>query len=209
VTDRERAALLLVDIQNDFMPNGALPVADGDAILTPVRKLLETRAFACVVATQDWHPAGHISFASSHSGRKPYETISLYGHEQVLWPDHCVAGSAGAALHAALPLNDVAAIIRKGTDARVDSYSGFRNNWNENGERPATGLAGYLRERDIARVFVCGLARDFCVRWTAEDAADLGFETAVIWNLTRSVDPGNDGTVRAALAAKRVQISSL
>ena len=206
MTDRERAALLLVDIQNDFMPNGALPVADGDAILAPVRKLLKTRAFACVVATQDWHPAGHISFASSHSGRKPYETISLYGHAQVLWPDHCVAGSAGAALHAALPLNDVAAIIRKGTDARVDSYSGFRNNWNENGERPATGLAGYLRERDIARVFVCGLARDFCVRWTAEDAADLGFETAVIWNLTRSVDPGNDDTVRAALAKQGVRI---
>ena len=206
MTDRERAALLLVDIQNDFMPNGALPVADGDAILAPVRKLFETRAFACVVATQDWHPAGHISFASSHSGRKPYETISLYGHAQVLWPDHCVAGSAGAALHAALPLNDVAAIIRKGTDARVDSYSGFRNNWNENGERPATGLAGYLRERGIARVFICGLARDFCVRWTAEDAADLGFETAVIWNLTRSVDPGNDDTVRAALAKQGVRI---
>jgi nicotinamidase/pyrazinamidase len=206
VTDRERAALLLVDIQNDFMPNGALPVADGDAILAPVRKLLETRAFARVVATQDWHPAGHISFASSHSGRKPYETISLYGHEQVLWPDHCVAGSPGAALHAALPLDDVAAIIRKGTDARVDSYSGFRNNWNENGERPATGLAGYLRERGIARVFICGLARDFCVRWTAEDAADLGFETAVIWNLTRPVDPGNDDTVRAALAKQGVRI---
>jgi nicotinamidase/pyrazinamidase len=205
VSNRERSALLLVDIQNDFLPGGALAVGDGDAILAPVRELLESRAFDCIVATQDWHPAGHISFASTHPGRKPFETIPLYGHEQVLWPDHCVAGSPGAA-HAALPLDHVAAIIRKGTDARVDSYSGFRNNWNENGERPATGLAGYLRERGITRVFICGLARDFCVRWTAEDAADLGFETAVIWNLTRSVDPGNDDTMRAALAKQGVRI---
>jgi nicotinamidase/pyrazinamidase len=207
VKNRARAALLVADIQHDFLPGGALGVADGAAILAPVRKLLEVQRFGCVVVTQDWHPAGHISFASSHAGRKPFETISLYGREQVLWPDHCVAGSSGAALHPQLPLEQVDAIIRKGTDKRVDSYSALRNNWNEHGERPATGLAGYLRERGIAQVYVCGLARDFCVLWSAEDAADAGFETTVIWELTRPVDPASDAAVRAALAERRVQIT--
>jgi nicotinamidase/pyrazinamidase len=206
VNDRARSALLVADIQYDFLPGGALGVAGGDAILAPLRELLESRSFGCIIATQDWHPAGHISFASSHGGRKPFETISLYGREQVLWPDHCVAGTAGAALHPALPLEKVDAIIRKGTDRRVDSYSAFRNNWDEHGERPATGLGGYLRDRGIAEVYVCGLARDFCVLWTAEDAADLGFDTVVIWELTRPVDPASDAAVRAALAAKRVRI---
>lgn len=200
------SALLVVDIQYDFLPGGALAVADGDAILAPISKLLESRFFGCIVATQDWHPPGHISFASSHIGSKPFETISLYGREQVLWPDHCVAGSPGAALHAALPLDGVDAIIRKGTDQRVDSYSALRNNWNEHGKRPATGLAGYLRERGITQVYVCGLARDFCVLWSAEDAADLGFGATVIWDLTRPIDPAADTPVRAGLARKRVRI---
>jgi nicotinamidase/pyrazinamidase len=198
--------LLLIDIQYDFLPEGTLAVAGGDAILTPIRELLESCLFGCVVATQDWHPAGHVSFASSHAGRKPFDVMSLYGREQVLWPDHCIAGTPGAALHDSLPLEYVDAIIRKGTDPKVDSYSGFRNNWDENGERPATGLAGYLRERGVKRAYVCGLARDFCVRWSAEDAADLGFEAAVIWDLTRSVDPAGDDVLRTALDGKGVRL---
>jgi nicotinamidase/pyrazinamidase len=206
VNDRARSALLLVDIQPDFLPGGALAVAGGDTILAPVRALVESRAHCCVVATQDWHPDGHISFASSHAGREPFQTMSLYGREQVLWPDHCIAGTPGAALHDSLPLVHVDAIIRKGTDAHVDSYSAFRNNWNEHGERPPTGLAGYLRERGVDRVSICGLARDFCVRWTAEDAVELGFEATVLWQLTRAVDPASDPAVRAALAACGVRI---
>ncbi|WP_210399110.1 bifunctional nicotinamidase/pyrazinamidase [Steroidobacter denitrificans] len=198
--------MLLIDIQYDFLPGGALAVTGGEAILAPIRELLESCLFDCVVATQDWHPAGHVSFASSHAGRTPFEVMLLHGREQVLWPDHCIAGTRGAALHDSLPLEHVDAIIRKGTDPKVDSYSGFRNNWDENGERPATGLAGYLRERGIKRAYVCGLARDFCVRWSAEDAADLGFEVAVIWDLTRSVNPAGDDVLRAALDDKNVQV---
>lgn len=201
-----RSALLLVDMQYDFMPGGALAVTEGDRIVTPVRRLVESRGYACIVATQDWHPAGHISFASSHDGREPFDAIELYGHEQVLWPDHCVQGTAGAAFHEALPLDRADAIIRKGADPKVDSYSGFRNNWDERGRRPVTGLAGFLRERGIDAVHVCGLARDVCVRWTAEDAAELGFDTTVIWDLTRAVDPGTDRDVEAALADRRVRI---
>ncbi len=208
VSDRSGAALLLVDMQHDFMPGGALEVAEGDLIVEPVRRLLETRAYGCVVATQDWHPPGHISFASRHTGREPFETIELYGHEQVLWPDHCVQGSAGAAFHEGLPLESADAIIRKGADPKVDSYSGFRNNWDAHGNRPTTGLAGYLRERGITGVHICGLARDVCVRWTAEDAAELGFETTMIWDLTRAVDPGTDRDVEAALARSGVRITT-
>lgn len=206
MSDRRAPALLLVDIQADFMPGGALAVAEGDLIVEPVRRLAESTRYACIVATQDWHPSGHISFASSHSGRQPFDTIELYGHAQTLWPDHCVQGTAGAALHGGLPLDRVDAIVRKGADPKVDSYSGFRNNWDERGERPTTGLAGYLRERGIGDVHVCGLARDVCVRWTAEDAAELGFTTTVIWDLTRPVDPGTDADVEAALSGRRVRI---
>lgn len=206
MTARARTALLAVDIQHDFLPGGALAVAGSDAILAPLRRLLETESFGCVIATQDWHPKGHISFASSHKGRKPFETISLYGRDQVLWPDHCVAGSPGAAHHPSLPLDKVDAIIRKGTDPKVDSYSAFRNNWDEHGKRPPTGLAGYLRERGIADVRICGLARDFCVLWSSEDAAEAGFATTVLWDLTRPVDPASDAAVRVALQRKGIRI---
>lgn len=204
--DRDCSALLLVDVQPDFMPGGALAVPGGDAILAPLTRLLEADLFALVVATQDWHPPGHISFASSHPGRKPFEQISLYGHDQVLWPDHCVMGTPGAALHPQLPQPPLDAIVRKGTNPAVDSYSGFRNNWDDAGRRPPTGLAGFLREHGIANVFVTGLARDVCVKWTAEDAADLGFATTVIWDLTRPVDPTSDDKVRTALTKAGVQI---
>lgn len=201
-----RTALLVVDLQPDFMPGGALPVAEGDQLVSPIRDLLMSGRFDVVVATQDWHPRGHISFASSHPGAAPYDSITLYGHAQVLWPDHCVQGTAGAALHEGLPLEWVDAILRKGNDPAVDSYSGFRNNWNVMKDRPATGLAGLLKERGVTHVLVCGLARDYCVRWTAEDAADAGFRVRFLWDLTRPVDPESDEEVHEALAAKGVAI---
>jgi len=202
----EDSGLILVDIQPDFVPGGALAVEGGDEILAPVARLMREGPFGLQVATQDWHPLGHVSFASRYAGREPMDVIDLYGHEQTLWPDHCMQGTAGAELHPELPWTSVEAVIRKGTDPECDSYSGFRNNWNPDGERPPTGLAGYLRERGARRVFVCGLARDFCVRWTAEDAADAGFVTHVLWDLTRSVDPSGDDALRTALEGRGVRI---
>ena len=204
--DRHGAALLVVDVQLDFLPGGALAVGEGDRVIAPLRTLLEARVFDVVVATQDWHPPRHISFASSHPGRKPFETITLYGREQVLWPDHCVAGSAGAQLQPDVPWRHARAIVRKGTDPAVDSYSGFRNNYDAAGLRPPTGLAGYLRELGVRDVHVCGLARDFCVKWTAEDAAELGFSCTVLWDLTRPVVPASDAAVAASLRDRNVRI---
>ena len=204
--DRARAALILVDIQHDFLPGGALAVAGGDEIVEPVRALMERDPFALYVATQDWHPPGHVSFASSHPRRAVLEVIRVNGHPQTLWPDHCVQDSAGAELHPAIPWRHVSAVIRKGADAATDSYSGFRNNWDPAGKRPPTGLAGYLRERGVEQVFVCGLARDFCVKWSAEDAAAAGFRTTVLWDLTRPVVPASDDAVRAALERAGVRV---
>ncbi len=206
--DRRRTALIVVDMQPDFMPGGALPVEGGDLLVEPVARLLRRvhGHLGAVVATQDWHPPGHASFASSHPGRSPFETIDLHGHPQVLWPDHCVQGTPRAELHPGIPREPFHAIVRKGTDPRVDSYSGFRENPGPGGTRPATGLAGYLRERGVDRVAVCGLARDYCVRWTAEDAAELGFETWFLWDLALPVDPGHDDAVRRALADRGVRI---
>lgn len=192
-------ALLLIDVQPDFMPGGALPVTEGDVIIEPIRRLMERDLFDLYVATQDWHPPNHVSFASRHPGHKPFDVIQLYGHEQVLWPDHCVQGTPGAELHAGIPWTMVSAIIRKGSDADTDSYSGFRNNYNPRGERPPTGLAGYLRERGVDDVVLCGLARDFCVKWSAEDAAAIGFGTTFVWDLTRAVNPESDDAVRGDL----------
>jgi nicotinamidase/pyrazinamidase len=204
--DRTRAALIIVDVQHDFLPGGALAVAEGDAILAPLRALMERAPFALYVATQDWHPRGHVSFASSHAGRTPFESTEVHGHAQTLWPDHCVQGTHGAELHPALPWERVSAIIRKGADPEVDSYSGFRNNWDRAGRRPVTGLAGYLRERGVEQVVLCGLARDFCVKWSAEDAAAAGFQSTVLWDLTRPVDPSSDARVRAELERAGVTI---
>jgi nicotinamidase/pyrazinamidase len=204
--DRDGSALILVDVQPDFMPGGALPVADGDLIIQPLRQLMEQDPFALYVATQDWHPPGHVSFASSHPGRRPFDVIRVHGHEQTLWPDHCVQGTPGARLHPDLAWEQVSAIIRKGTAPDTDSYSGFRNNWNAAGARPPTGLTGYLMERGIASVFLCGLARDFCVKWSAEDAAAAGFVTTVLWDLTRPVDPSSDDGVLADLRAAGAKV---
>ncbi len=205
-TGTPSAALLLVDLQPDFMPGGALAVGEGDAILPGIRELMTSDRFLLQVATQDWHPPGHASFASSHSGKAPFDTVRLHGHPQVLWPDHCVQGSPGAELHRALPWDRVAAVVRKGMDPRVDSYSGFRNNWGPGDDRPPTGLAGYLRERGVEHLVVCGLARDYCVRWTAEDGIAEGFRVTLLWDLTRSVDPTGDTDLRDGLTELGVEI---
>lgn len=204
--DRAHSALIVVDLQPDFMPGGALPVVEGDAIVEPIRRLMEADRFGVYVATQDWHPAEHVSFASSHVGKKPLDVIELYGHEQVLWPDHCVQGTPGAELASGIPWHRMAAVIRKGDDPAVDSYSGLRNNWDRHGQRPPTGLGGYLAEREIRDVFVCGLARDYCVKWTAEDAARDGFAVRFLWSLTRPVDPGSDAQVHRELESAGVAV---
>jgi nicotinamidase/pyrazinamidase len=178
-------ALILVDIQNDFVPGGALPVPDGDAIIPTVNALMPH--FDLVVATQDWHPQNHGSFASNHPGKKVYEVIELNGLQQILWPDHCVQGTPGADFVPGLNMNPVEAIFRKGTDPGIDSYSGFF----DNGKRKSTGLGDYLRGRGIDEVFVVGLAGEFCVNYTILDAADLGFKTYLIKDGTRALDAQN------------------
>lgn len=199
-------ALLVVDVQPDFLPGGSLAVESGDQILPGIRHLMTTQHFGLQVATQDWHPPDHVSFASNHPGSSPFDTLDLHGHEQILWPDHCVQGTDGAELVEDLPWERVAAIVRKGMDPRIDSYSGFRNNWAPGGDRPRTGLAGYLSERGITDVFVCGLARDVCVRWTVQDAVEAGFATHLLWDLTRSVDPSGDEEMRQDLADRGIRI---
>lgn len=183
-------ALLVVDVQVDFLPGGRLAVAGGDEIVAPVNAL--ARRFAVVVATQDWHPADHVSFASNHPGKSPFETIELSYGTQVLWPDHCVIGSPGAGFAPGLDLPNCQMIVRKGFHPEVDSYSGFQ----EADRKTLTGLAGYLRERGITRTFAVGLATDFCVSWTAEDAAAVGLESAIVEDLTRPIDTG--GSLEAA-----------
>ncbi|WP_433852780.1 bifunctional nicotinamidase/pyrazinamidase [Stenotrophomonas nitritireducens] len=192
-------ALLVIDLQPDFMPGGALPCHQGDAIVPGIAALLAQRRYATVVATQDWHPADHASFASQHAGRRPFESIELHGHAQTLWPDHCVQGSAGAGLHPQVDWNSADLVLRKGSDRQVDSYSAFRENVGPRGDRPATGLAGWLHERGIAEVHVCGLARDYCVLWSAQDAAISGFRVRFLWELTRPVSPDSDEATRIAL----------
>jgi nicotinamidase/pyrazinamidase len=174
--------LVIVDVQNDFLPGGALAVPGGDEVIAPINRL--ARGFAHVVITQDWHPPGHISFAASHPGRTAFETIDVAYGRQVLWPVHCVQGTAGAALAPALDVPHAQLIIRKGCDAGIDSYSAFL----EADRRTPTGLAGYLRERGAARLFVTGLATDFCVAWTALDGRAAGFEVSVIEDACRAID---------------------
>jgi nicotinamidase/pyrazinamidase len=203
------AALILVDVQPDFMPGGALACHEGDAIIDGIDQLLRQRRFRHVVATQDWHPRGHVSFASTHPGRAPFEQIELYGQPQTLWPDHCVQDTAGAQLHPAIDWSTLDAVIRKGSDPRVDSYSGFRENHDPDGNRPATGLAGWLRERGVQEVFVCGLARDVCVLWTAQDAMTLGFRAHLLWDLTRPVTPASDAATRTTLQAQGIGVTDV
>ncbi len=187
--------LLVVDMQNDFCPGGALAVADGDAVVPVINRL--AGGFEHVVMTQDWHPAGHSSFASSHPGKDPYGSVDMAYGPQTLWPDHCVQGTTGAAFRADLELPRAELVIRKGFRPEIDSYSAFF----ENDHETPTGLTGYLRERGLDRVVICGLALDFCVRFSAEDAKQAGFETVVIGDACRAVDL--PGTVEATTASFR------
>lgn len=189
--------LLVVDVQNDFCPGGALPVPQGDAIVPLINRLAQS--FAHVALVQDWHPPRHISFASSHPGRKAYETVALPYGPQTLWPDHCIQGTKGAEFHPDLKIPHAECIIRKGYNAQIDSYSAFQ----ENDRRTKTGLAGYLRERGLTRLFVAGLAYDFCVRYSAEDARAAGFEVIVVDDACRAID------IEGSMAATSAQLKAL
>lgn len=202
----ERTALVVVDVQPDFMPGGALACHEGDAIVPGIARLLASRRFHHVVATQDWHPPGHASFASAHAGTAPFQQITLHDQPQTLWPDHCVQGTPGATLHTGINWSAADLILRKGRDPQVDSYSAFRENHGPHGARPATGLAGYLRERGVESVVVCGLARDVCVLWTAQDAIAAGFRAGLLWELSRPVSPASDDATRAAMAAHGIAL---
>ena len=184
MTPGEHDVLVVVDVQNGFMPGGSLPVPGGDEVVPVINRL--ARGFRHVVVTQDWHTHGHISFASSHAGKKPFDTIELPYGPQVLWPDHCVQGTVDAELHAKLTIPHAALIIRKGYRHHVDSYSAFL----EADRTTMTGLAGYLRERGLTNAYIVGLATDFCVAWTALDAKRAGFSAAVVEDATRAIDAG-------------------
>lgn len=189
-------ALILVDIQNDFCPGGALAVKDGDAVV-PVANAVQPR-FDIVVATQDWHPRDHGSFAANHEGKSPGEVIDLHGLPQVLWPVHCVQGTGGAELVSALDTSRITKIFQKGTDPTVDSYSGFY----DNDRRNSTGLTEYLLENGVTEVYLLGLATDYCVKFTALDAIDDGFDTYLIEDGCRGVELA-PGDVDKALAEMR------
>ena len=199
-----RRALILVDIQYDFLPGGALAVAEGDAVI-PVANAVQPK-FELVVATQDWHPPDHGSFASNHPGKKPGDRIELAGLPQVLWPDHCVQGSRGAEFHADLDRGRIARVFRKGTDPAIDSYSGFY----DNAHRKSTGLGEYLKEEGVTDVYILGLATDYCVRWSALDAMKLGFRTHVIEDGCRGVElkPGDVASALREIRAAGAEITT-
>ncbi|SMO89148.1 bifunctional nicotinamidase/pyrazinamidase [Gracilimonas mengyeensis] len=184
-------ALIIVDVQNDFCPGGALEVPNGDQVVPPINALMQQ--FDCVVQTQDWHPEDHHSFASSHADKKAFETTEMDYGEQVLWPDHCVQGTEGAAFHPDLETKPVQMIVRKGYRKAIDSYSAFF----ENDHETVTGLHGYLQARGVDEVYVTGLATDFCVKWTALDAAKLGYKVKLVKDAVRGIDM--DGSVDVAL----------
>jgi len=193
--------LLIIDVQNDFCAGGALEVNDGDAIVAYINQL--ATSFSCVVTTQDWHPNGHSSFASSHAGKSPFDVIKMPYGDQTLWPDHCIIGSDGAEFHTDLDLTQAQLNVRKGFRRGIDSYSAFY----ENDHTTSTGLAGYLRDREIDRVVCVGLAYDFCVRFSAEDARREGFNTVVLSQLCRAIDlDGSAQTASNAMQALGVEI---
>ncbi|MCG8477954.1 MAG: bifunctional nicotinamidase/pyrazinamidase [Spirochaetales bacterium] len=180
-------ALIVVDVQNDFLPGGALAVPDGDAVVPLINRIMPD--FELVVATQDWHPADHESFASRHVGHKPGDIVNLHGVQQILWPDHCIQHCPGSSFASGINVAEFHRVVRKGEEQTIDSYSGFF----DNDRRSATGLETYLRERGVDRVVVCGLAADYCVKFTALDALNLGFATTLLTDATRAVNlsPGD------------------
>jgi len=191
----ERDVLIVTDPQRDFCPGGALAVPDGDAIMPAINRL--ARRFAHVVITQDWHPPGHMSFASVYPGKHPFETIEVGYGPQTLWPDHCVQNTPGAAFHPELDVPHAELVIRKGYHPGIDSYSALR----ENDRKTPTGLAGYLRERGFTRATLCGLATDFCVFFSAMDAREAGFEATIVLEASRGIDL--DGSLARALSTMR------
>jgi nicotinamidase/pyrazinamidase len=189
----DKSVLIVVDVQNCFLPGGSLAVKDGDQVVPVINRL--ARKFAHVVLTQDWHTPGHISFASTHPGKAPFDVIKLPYGDQVLWPDHCVQGTSGADISKDISIPNAELVVRKGYNKNMDSYSAFL----EADHKTPTGLGGYMKERGLARVFVTGLATDFCVAWTAMDAQRSGFETFVIEDAARAID--NRGSLAAAWTA--------
>jgi nicotinamidase/pyrazinamidase len=179
---RSEDLLLIIDVQNDFCPGGALAVNEGDAVIPMINRL--SQRFDHIALTQDWHPSGHSSFATSHPGSAPFETVAMPYGQQTLWPDHCVQGTAGAAFHPELSTERAELVIRKGFRPEIDSYSAFY----ENDRRTPTGLAGYLRERGLKRIFLAGLATDYCVYYSAVDARRFGFDAVVIESGCRAID---------------------
>jgi nicotinamidase/pyrazinamidase len=193
--------LIVIDVQNDFCPGGALAVPGGDSVIAPIHAIAQR--FEHIVLTQDWHTADHASFASAHPGRQPFETIEMPYGPQALWPDHCVQGRSGAEFHPALRLPQAELILRKGFRAQIDSYSAFF----ENDRSTPTGLAGYLRERGLTRVFLAGLAYDYCVGYSAVDARHLGFEAIVLRDACRAIDlNGSVETIEREFARAGVRL---
>ena len=207
ITPDAKSALIVVDVQNCFTPGGSLAVKEGDAIIPLINKL--AKGFQNVVLTQDWHTPGHVSFASTHAGKKPFEAIKLPYGDQVLWPDHCVQGTEGAQIHRAIDIPHAQLVIRKGFNPKVDSYSAFI----EADKRSKTGLDGYLRGRGIRSVYVVGLATDFCVGWTAMDARRLGFSASVVEDACRGIDTNGSlakaWTAMSKAGVKKIQSADL
>jgi nicotinamidase/pyrazinamidase len=194
-----QSVLLVIDVQNDFCPGGALAVTGGDQVIAPIHQI--ARHFAHIVLTQDWHSANHASFASAHPGKQPFESIEMPYGPQTLWPDHCVQQTPGAEFHPALHLPQAELILRKGFRPHIDSYSAFF----ENDRTTPTGLAGYLRERGLTRVFLCGLAYDYCVGYSALDARRLGFEAVILRDACRAINLNNSvAKIEAEFAASNV-----
>ncbi|MFD1094418.1 bifunctional nicotinamidase/pyrazinamidase [Salegentibacter chungangensis] len=195
-------ALVLIDVQNDFMPGGALAVPEGDEIVPVINKLQQD--FELVIATQDWHPEGHASFASSHLGKKEFESIKLGKTDQVLWPDHCVQNTKGAEFHTGLETSRIEAIFRKGTNPEIDSYSGFY----DNEHLKSTGLSGYLKEKGATELYFCGLAAEFCVYFSIKDALAEGFSATLIEDATRALDESEFEKARKDILKRNGKILS-
>lgn len=194
--------LIIIDVQNDFIPGGSLEIANGDRIIPVINELQEQ--FDLVVATQDWHPQEHMSFASNHSDKKPFEKAVVQGMEETLWPNHCVQGTRGAELHPELQTNRIAAIFRKGMDPKVDSYSGFYDNHH----KISTGLSGYLREKGVTKIHFCGLAADICVYYTIKDAISEGFSAILIEDASQPLNMKDFESIKKWLIAKGVKIKN-
>ena len=202
IKNKDTKALVIVDVQNDFMPGGSLEVPHGNIIVPLVNRL--QKYFDLVVATQDWHPQNHKSFASNHSNKKPFDEINLHGIKQILWPDHCVQGSKGAEFHPDLGINKIEAIFRKGMNPEIDSYSGFY----DNNHQKSTGLSGYLKEKGISELYFCGLTSDICVYYTIKDSLKEGFSATLIEDASRPLNNNIFNSIKNELANNGVRIIS-